>query len=58
MKIPEIQACPKCRSSKLRFVPEDGEPHHGRILCGACGGFICWASKGLAKFLDRFGGDR
>lgn len=54
VKIPKVQDCPACHSKKLVFRPEDGNPHHGRLVCGKCGGYINWVSQAMAKFLARF----
>jgi transcription elongation factor Elf1 len=57
VRVPEIQECAKCHSRKLAFIKCDGKPHHGRLNCGECGGFITWINKSLAKFLCRLRGD-
>ena len=54
MKVRQIQDCAACDSEKLEFVPQNGKPHHGKLVCGKCGRFITWTAKDISKFLFRF----
>ena len=37
--------CPRCGSPRPHRTGPGSGPHHQRLLCGACGGFIKWLPK-------------